>query len=205
MFSLIKNIVIKSSVSWILVLILMVCNVEYSFALNQLSDKEIYDLKNEIFALYETNNKDAAMELIKQIPNSKKDNELYIIEANILEDISQDAGAIESLNKSILKNSENYKAYYNIGCILLKKKSYELAIKNFKKSLDYKKDFPFAHYNLACAYIGLEEYKKAKNHLIRAINLKNDEQDFHYNLAYCYKKLGDEKTAQKILDELSKN
>ena len=50
-----------------------------------------------------------------------------------------------------------------------------------------------------------EEYKKAKNHLIRAINLKNDEQDFHYNLAYCYKKLGDEKTAQKILDELSKN
>lgn len=205
MKSLIKNKGIKSSISWIVLCFLTIFYICPNAYTQELTDKELLDMRNEIFALYSTNNKDAALEIIKEIPKSKKTDEIYIIEANILEDIDKKSRAIENLNKAIETNPKSYKAYYNIGCILLDKKAYELAIINFKNSIKYNKNFPWGHYNLACCYIEQGEYKKAKKHLIKAITLDGTEKDFYINLALCYKKLDNTKAAEKILNALPKN
>lgn len=202
MISLLKNKCLKSSISVILVLFFTSFYTGV-YANAHLSDKEILDLKNEAFALYSTNNKKEALEVIKRIPPDRRSDDVYVIIANILEDTSSRGAAIDNLNKAILINEKSYKAYYNIGCILLKKKSYDLAIDNFKTSIKYNRDFAFSYYNLACCYIAQGDYKRAKRNLVKAVSLKGDEKDFYMNLAYCYKKLGNEKTAQKIIDSLN--
>ncbi|HIS73977.1 TPA: tetratricopeptide repeat protein [Candidatus Galligastranaerophilus intestinavium] len=169
-----------------------------------MSDKEILDIKNEAFALYSTNNKEEALQMLNRIPQNRRDEDVFVIIGNICDDLGQRGVAIENFNKASQVSSKAYKAYYNIGCILLKKKSYELAQKNFKMSIKCNKDFPYAYYNLASCYIAQEQYSKAKGQLVKAISLKADDKDFYINLAYCYKMLGNDKAAQKIIDSLNK-
>ncbi len=203
MTSLIKNKTLKSSVSLILILFFcFLCKSVCSYEI--LSDKEILDIKNEAFALYSTNNKKEALEVLDKIPQNRRDEDVFIVIGNIYDDMNQRGVAIENFNKAVNISKKPYKAYYNIGCILLKKKSYDLAEKNFKMSIKCNKDFPYAYYNLASCYIANEEYSKAKRQLIKALSLKADEKDFYINLAYCYKMLGDNKAAQKIVDSLNK-
>lgn len=203
MKSLIKNNILKSSISVILILFFQIsCQSAYSYSV--LSDKEILDIKNEAFALYSTNNKEEALQMLNRIPQNRRDEDVFVIIGNICDDLGQRGAAIENFNKASQVSSKAYKAYYNIGCILLKKKSYELAQKNFKMSIKCNKDFPYAYYNLASCYIAQEQYSKAKRQLVKAISLKADDKDFYINLAYCYKMLGNDKAAQKIIDSLNK-
>ena len=169
-----------------------------------MSDKEILDIKNEAFALYSTNNKKEALEMLNRIPQNRRDEDVFVVIGNIYDDLDQRGLAIENFNKASKISNKAYKAYYNIGCLLLKKKSVELAQKNFKMSIKCNKDFPYAYYNLASCYIAQEQYSKAKRQLIKALSLKADDKDFYINLAYCYKMLGDNKSAQKIIDSLNK-
>ncbi len=203
MTSLIKNKTLKSSVSGILILLIFIfCQNAYSAEL--FSDKEILDIKNEAFALYSTNNKKEALEMLERIPQNRRDEDIFVVIGNIYDDLGQRSIAIENFNKAVNISKKPYKAYYNIGCILLKKKSYELAKKNFEMSIKCNKDFPYSYYNLASCYIANEQYSKAKKQLIKALSLKADEKDFYINLAYCYKMLGDNKAALKIVDSLNK-
>lgn len=203
MKSLIKNKTLKSSISLILVLCLCFFSniVE---AKEKLTEKDILDLKEEAFALYSTNNKEEALRLLDEIPQNYRNDDIFVIAGNIFEDMNENSVAIENFNKAINTNPKSYKAYYNIGCILLKKKSYKLAEENFKLSIKHNGDFAYGHYNLASCYIAQNDYKKAKRHLIKAINLKPDDENFYINLAYCYKMLDNKKAAQKILDSLNK-
>ena len=191
MKSLIKNNILKSSISVILILFFQI-SCQSVFSYDVMSDKEILDIKNEAFALYSTNNKEEALQMLNRIPQNRRDEDVFVIIGNICDDLGQRGVAMA------------YKAYYNIGCILLKKKSYELAQKNFKMSIKCNKDFPYAYYNLASCYIAQEQYSKAKRQLVKAISLKADDKDFYINLAYCYKMLGNDKAAQKIIDSLNK-
>ena len=202
MKSLLKNKTLKSSIS--LILVLFFCGF-YSFANSAelLSDKEILDIKNEAFALYSTNNKKEALELINKIPQNRRDSDVFVVLGNIYDDLGQRGVAIENFNKAATIDDKAYKAYYNIGCILLKKKSYALAEKNFKLSIKSNSEFAYSYYNLASCYLAKENYSKAKKYLIKAISIKADEKDFYINLAYCYKMLGDDKAAQKIVDSLN--
>ena len=203
MKSLIKNNILKSSISVILILFFQIsCRSVFSY--DVMSDKEILDIKNEAFALYSTNNKEEALQMLNRIPQNRRDEDVFVIIGNICDDLGQRGVAIENFNKASQVSSKAYKAYYNIGCILLKKKSYELAQKNFKMSIKCNKDFPYAYYNLASCYIAQEQYSKAKRQLVKAISLKADDKDFYINLAYCYKMLGNDKAAQKIIDSLNK-
>lgn len=200
---LLKNKTLKSSISVILILFFSTFCAK-AFCGQTLTDKEILDIKNEAFALYSTDNKDEALETLRKIPSSRRGEDVFLIEGNIFEDIGERGSAIESYNKAISIAQKDYKAYYNIGCILLKKKAYALAEENFKLSIKCNKEFPYAYYNLASCYIAQNEYTKAKRALVKAVSLKGDEKDFYFNLAYCYKMLGNDKAAQKIIDSLNK-
>ena len=202
MSSLIKNKTLKSSINLILVLFsCFFCNFALSSEI--LSDKEILDIKNEAFALYSTDNKKEALRVLERIPQNRRDEDVFVIIGNIYDDMDKRGEAIENYNKAAAVSNKAYKAYYNIGCILLKKKSYELAQKNFKMSIKCNKEFPYAYYNLASCYMAQGDYSKAKKQLIKAISLKADDKDFYINLAYCYKMLENQKAAQKIIDSLN--
>lgn len=158
------------------------------------------DVKTEAYALYNTNNINEALRLLENLPLEQKDEEVFVLIANIYEDKLDLNKAVENLNKAIVINPEYFKAYYNLGCIFLNKKAYELAEKNLLLSIKYNKDFAYSYYNLGTLYLRTGKYEKAKKNLIKAIYLKNDEKDFYINLAYAYKFLGKEKEAKRLLE-----
>lgn len=162
------------------------------------------DVKTEAYALYNTNNLNEALRLLENLPIEEKDEEVFVLIANIYEDKLDLSKAVENLNKAIIINPEYYKAYYNLGCIFLNKKAYELAEKNLLLAIKYNKEFAYSYYNLGTLYLRTGKYEKAKKNLIKAIYLKNDEKDFYINLAYAYKFLGKEKEAKKLLDIYNK-
>ena len=165
-----------------------------------LTGDDIFDIKQNAFALYNTNHINEAYEMLNKIPNDKKDEEIYLILANIEQDKNNEDDAIKNLELAIQKKPEFYKAYYNLGCIFMKKRIYPVAIANFELAKKYNKENPYIFYNLGCAYMNAGEFKKAKKNFIKAIYLKNDEKTFYYNLAYVNKKLGKEKDSKKIID-----
>lgn len=166
----------------------------------ELTGDDIFDIKQNAFALYNTNHINEAYEMLNKIPNDKKDEEIYLILANIEQDKNNEDEAIKNLELAIQKKPEFYKAYYNLGCIFMKKRIYPVAIANFELAKKYNKENPYIFYNLGCAYMNAGEFKKAKKNFIKAIYLKNDEKSFYYNLAYVNKKLGKEKDSKKIID-----
>lgn len=166
----------------------------------ELTGDDIFDIKQNAFALYNTNHINEAYEMLNKIPNDKKDEEIYLILANIEQDKNNEDEAIKNLEFAIQKKPEFYKAYYNLGCIFMKKRIYPVAIANFELAKKYNKENPYIFYNLGCAYMNAGEFKKAKKNFIKAIYLKNDEKSFYYNLAYVNKKLGKEKDSKKIID-----
>ena len=125
------------------------------------------DVKSQGIALYATKNYKEAYELLNSIPQNKKDEVVYLLISNILQEQGKDNAAISNLNKSLDKNFEYYKAYYNLGCIFVNKKSNLLALNNFELAIKYKKDFAPAYYNLAVVQMELKDYKSAKKNLIK--------------------------------------
>lgn len=182
-----------------ILLLILFMGMNFCFAENMDAD-EIFDIKQNAFALYNTNHADEAYKLLYGIPDDKKDEEIYLILANIEEDNKHEDKAINYLKAAIKKNPEFYKAYYNLGCIFMKRRIYTLAVDNFELAAKYNKENPYVFYNLGCAQMDMEEYKAAKKNFIKAIYLKNDDKNFYYNLAYVNKKLGKEKDAKKIID-----
>ena len=158
------------------------------------------DIKDEAVALYKTGNYDVAFEKLASLPSSERDENIFLLMANIAETKGKDNKAIQYLNKAIDKNSSFYKAYYNLGCIFAKKNSYLLAINNFELAIKYNKNFAPAYYNMACCQMKLKNYDSAKKNLIKALELNPKNKDYLYNLAYCYKELNQTRQAKKILD-----
>ncbi len=181
-----------------LLIIFLIITAMPSFAQEADPDK-IFDLKQSGFALYNTNNIDEAFNILQGIEDSKKDEETYLILANIEEERGNNNAAYDYLQAAIEKNPKFYKAYYNLGCLYMKKRIYTKAIENFELAVKYNKENPYCYYNLACAQMNLGKFSKAKKNFIKAIMLKNDEKNFYYNLAYVNKKMGKEKAAKKII------
>ena len=158
------------------------------------------EIKEQAYALYATKNFNEAFQLLDNLPNSEKNEEVLLMLANIAEENKNTNLAIKNLNKALDKNTKYYKAYYNLGCIFAKKKSYLLASNNFELAIKYNRSFASAYYNLACCQIMQKNYEAAKKNLLKAIELEPKNKDFYYNLALCYKELKKEKQAKKILD-----
>ena len=158
------------------------------------------DIKDEAIALYKTQNYDAAFEKFVSLSSSERDETTFLLMANILEMQGKDNKAIQYLNKALDKNYSFYRAYYNLGCIFAKKKTYLLASNNFELAIKYNKNFAPAYYNLACCQIKLKNYDSAKKYLIKALELEPKNKDYLYNLAYCYKELNQVRQAKKVLE-----
>lgn len=178
---------------------IITCLFTWLFMLPSFAADDI-DIKTQAYALYNTNNGTEALKLLNNLPLDKKDEEVFVIIANIYEDRKDVDKAVENLNKALIINPEYYKAYYNLGHIFLEKKAYELAEKNLLLSIKYNKEFPYSYYNLGTLYLRTGNYEKAKKNLIKAIYLKNDDKDFYLNLAYAYKFLNKEKESKKMLE-----
>lgn len=169
-----------------------------------MEQSEIDVQKEQAYVYYNTNQGAKAYAVLEQIPEEDRDADIMLIMGNINEDYKKIDEARAFLLQAIAKNPENYKLYYNLGCLYLKEKKYFFAIDYFKRSLKYKKDFAYSYYNIGCAYLGLEDYKKARSYFLKAIAKKPDVKDFFINLAYCYKKLGNEKSARRIIESIPK-
>ncbi|MBQ8634589.1 tetratricopeptide repeat protein [bacterium] len=167
-------------------------------------NENIADIKEQAIALYTTGNYNEAFKLLDNLPTNEKNEEIFLLLANIAQENNKDNLAIQNLNKALDKNYSFYKAYYNLGCIFASKKSYLLASNNFELAIKYNKDFPSSYYNLACCQIKLKNFEAAKKNLIKAIDLNPSNKDYYYNLAYCYKELHKEKQAKKILEAYNK-
>jgi len=170
-------------------------NIDKAWGLDDMDD-----IKTEAYALYNTNHITEALKLLENLPIEQKDEEVFVLIANIYEDKLDLSKAVENLNKALIINPQYYKAYYNLGCIFLNKKAYELAEKNLLLAIKYNKDFAYSYYNLGTLYLRTGKYEKAKKNLIKAIYLKNDDKNFYLNLAYAYKFLGKEQEAKRLLD-----
>ncbi len=169
----------------------------FSFAQNL---EQIKEIKQQAIALYSTQNYDEAFKLLDNLPKNEKNEDDFLLIANIYQEKNDDNAAIQNLNKALAKNPSFYKAYYNLGCIFASRKSYLLAANNFELAIKYNKAFSSAYYNLAYCQIKLKNYDQAKKNLLKAIELDPRNKDYYFNLAYCYKELKKEKQAKKILD-----
>jgi len=169
----------------------------FSFAQNL---EQIKEIKQQAIALYSTQNYDEAFKLLDNLPKNEKNEDDFLLIANIYQEKNDDNAAIQNLNKALAKNPSFYKAYYNLGCIFASRKSYLLAANNFELAIKYNKAFSSAYYNLAYCQIKLKNYTQAKKNLLKAIELDPQNKDYYFNLAYCYKELKKEKQAKKILD-----
>ena len=193
---------IKKLSFYIFIFLLFVSNT-YNISLANNNDN-ISEIKQQAIALYTTGNYNEAFELLDNLPASEKNEDVFLLLANIAQENNDDNTAIRNLNKALAKNYMYYKAYYNLGCIFASKNSYLLASNNFELAIKYNKGFPSSYYNLACCQIKLKNYEAAKKNLIKAIELSPNNKDYYYNLAYCYKELHNEKQAKKILDVYNK-
>lgn len=171
------------------------------FMLNSICSAEsTTEIKERAYALYATKNFNEAFQLLDGLPASEKNEEVLLVLSNIAEENKNDNLAIQNLNKALNINNTYYKAYYNLGCIFAKKKSYLLASNNFELAIKHNKTFASAYYNLACCQIMQKNYEFAKKNLIKAIELEPKNKDFYYNLALCYKELNKPKQAKKVLE-----
>lgn len=180
------------------ILIILVCFV--LFFDKAYSDISFDDKKQQIIAVYNSNNLEEAYNMISKITESERDYELWYLLGNLAQDFNNDVNAVYFYQKSLILKEDFDKAHYNLANIYLKEKKYNSAIKEYKLAIKAKKDFPYYYYNMALAYVGIENYKAAKSALQNAIKYKNNEPNFYYNLAFVFKKLGKEKDAQKALE-----
>ncbi|GBF23527.1 TPR repeat-containing protein, partial [Candidatus Gastranaerophilus sp. (ex Termes propinquus)] len=175
-------------------------------AKSHLTPKDILDATVSARALYNTAQGERALEILEAIPKEHRGEEVWLILANIYEDKGDTARAFDALNSALLVRPGYFRAYYNFGTIYTKKKSYDLAIENFKLSIKHNRDFPYSHYNLGYCYLQKGEWASAKKSFIKAISLKTDGEDirdFYHNLAYAYKMLGQKKQAEKVLKSIA--
>ncbi len=102
------------------------------FSFNKTYADEL-SIKSQAYVLYNTNNLDEALKLLNSLPDDEKDEEVFVILANVYEDKKDINQAVENLNNSLRINPEYYKAYYNLGCIFLNKKAFPQGKGSFKR------------------------------------------------------------------------
>lgn len=166
------------------------------------------ELKNNSVALYNANKLQDAYQLISQIPEEKRDAELWLMLANITQDYSNEIDSVFLLQKALTVDPTYYKAYYNLGNLYFQDDKLIKAIENYELAIKYNKKFAYAYYNLGCCYLKDGKYSKAKSYFLKAIKLKSNEANFYYNLALTCKKMNDNKQVQTYLnnyDNLTKN
>ena len=79
------------------------------------NNSNIDEIKQQAYALYATKNFEEAYKLLENLPVSEKNGEVYLMLANLSEELKSDNDAIKYLNKALDRDYTFYKAYYNLG------------------------------------------------------------------------------------------
>lgn len=161
--------------------------------------EEVKNTSAEAVILYNCNNIDEAMMVLKSIPEEKRTALDWLLMGNIYQDNDEIENAAIMFKKSTLVDLKFYRGYYNLAYLYLQDENPKEAIKLLKIALRYKPDFSYAYYNLGTAYIKIGDLKKARNALLKAIEHKGDYANAYYNLVYVYSELGNTKKAEEYL------
>lgn len=162
------------------------------------------DISQLATAFYSDNNSEKSMEYIHKIPELERSAQNWLILGNIYEEKNDNEKACLMYQKAINKQSDYYKAYYNLANVKYKQKKYYEAINNYKKAIKYNKKNAYIYYNYGCACLKLKKMSQAKSMFEEAILLDNKVPDFHYNMAYVCKQMNKTQLAQNYLDNYNK-
>lgn len=106
----------------------------------------------------------------------------------ILTYLDENDKALESINKVIELDTNNFTAYSNKAVILQRLGKYDEAIDNFKTALDINQNYLWASYNLACVYSLMNKTQEAIEVLKKMLkNIQKEDE-----LIFYHKKINDE-------------
>lgn len=161
-------------------------------------------LNEQANMLYAENRIDEAFSLLLTVPPEDRTPTNWILLGNILQDKNKEEDADFMYSQALLKDSNCYKAAFNLGNLYLNEARYNMAIQRYKDAAKMNPKFSYAFYNTGCAYLKLGKLKEAKKEFEKAVELNPTNPEFHYNLAYTLKKLNKPKEAQIYLDYYNK-
>ena len=98
--------------------------------------------------------------------------------------------AVKDYEMAIAIDSDNYKAYYNLGGTLQDLGRLDEAVLSFEKSLFLKPDYEEAHNNLGNVFSELNQFDNAINSYENAIRIKPNYLEAHYSLGRAFQHLG---------------
>jgi len=165
---------------------------------------EAEGFKQQGVLYYSQNNLTEAYKQLSRIPEKERDEETYLLMANIFQDNNKPIEAIYHLQKALQVNPKYYKAYYNLGNLYMEDNKLNSAIANFKDAIKYKPDFAYSYYNLGICYYNLFDYKDAKKNFVRAMMIIPTVPEFYYNLSLTYTKMNDQKKADEAMATYTK-
>lgn len=147
----------------------------------EIDNEFVYALFERI-DLHEKENIDLALidcnKLISLNPNYS---DYYRIRANILIGLDKEKESINDFKKSIKLDSQNIRAYNNLGRAYLLFEKEELARENFLKAIELAESSlitnpnnPILYYFIGYAKIGLEKYNEAIFYLKKSLEIKSE-------------------------------
>ena len=179
--------------SLILISLLFICGFVYGASSpNQLKDDGIM--------MYSVNKITEAKAVFEQIPEEKRDAQVWLLLSNIAQDMQDEVLAEKYLKNALLKDTKYYKAYYNLGNIYFNKGNIEEALKNYKLAAKYNRKNSYIFTNIGCCYLAKKNLNMARINFNKAVTLNPRNPNNYYNLAYIYKTNGKAKKAQELLE-----
>ena len=187
---LLYNVLMKKIIFTILIL-LGFCGGAFAVNPNQ--------LKDDGMMLYSVNKINEAKEMFEQIPEERRDAEVWLLLSNIAQDLQDEQNVEKYLRLSLEKNPKFYKAYYNLGNIYFNKGNIDEALKNYKLAAKYNNKNGYIYTNIGCCYLAKQNLHLARINFNKAVSLNSQNPTNYYNLAYICKQKGNTKKAEELL------
>ena len=156
-------------------------------------------LKDDGMMLYSVNKINEAKEMFEQIPEERRDAEVWLLLSNIAQDLQDEQNVEKYLRLSLEKNPKFYKAYYNLGNIYFNKGNIDEALKNYKLAAKYNNKNGYIYTNIGCCYLAKQNLHLARINFNKAVSLNSQNPTNYYNLAYICKQKGNTKKAEELL------
>ena len=180
----------KKIIFTVLILFVFCCG---AFAVNP------NQLKDDGMMLYSVNKINEAKEMFEQIPEERRDAEVWLLLSNIAQDLQDEQNVEKYLRLSLEKNPKFYKAYYNLGNLYFNKGNIDEALKNYKLAAKYNNKNGYIYTNIGCCYLAKQNLHLARINFNKAVSLNSQNPTNYYNLAYIYKQKGNTKKAEELL------
>jgi arylsulfatase A-like enzyme/Flp pilus assembly protein TadD len=109
--------------------------------------------------------------------------------ARALDKLGRPEEAMNWLQKAVASNSENYRAWYEIG-LLQARSDPAAALPSYEKAIAIQPNFPPGQRELGLALYQQKKYAVAATHLEKALALGIDDSELHNFLGICYSQTG---------------